>query len=60
MATGRRLVTFRASWAAVERLDQRAVEEGLVDDGGEPNRSELIRILLAYALSKMPRGWRPH
>lgn len=56
---GRRPVNFRASWTAVERLDAQAIREGLVDEGGEPNRSELIRIMLAYADRNMPKGWRP-
>jgi hypothetical protein len=36
----------------IEWLDQRAEEEGV-------NRSEMIRLALAYAVAKMPKGWRP-
>lgn len=62
MSTGRkprRPVNFRATWEAVDRLDQRAVDEGLLTADGDPNRSELIRIMLAYAYQHMPKGWRP-
>lgn len=40
-------------------VDQRAREEGFVKGNGDPNRSELIRLALAYAQRHMPRGWRP-
>jgi hypothetical protein len=42
-----------------EWVDHRAVDEGLVKGDGEPNRSEMIRIALAYAAQHMPKGWRP-
>lgn len=56
---GRRSVHFLASWNAVAVIEQLARDEGVVDDGGEPNRSEMIRILLAYAVRNWKRGWRP-
>lgn len=56
---GRRSINFRASWRAVDVIEQLARDEGVVDEGGEPNRSEMIRILLAYALRNWKRGWRP-
>jgi hypothetical protein len=56
---GRRTVNTRLSWAAVERLEDRARLEDLMDAAGKPNRSEMIRIMLAYADRHMPRGWRP-
>jgi hypothetical protein len=40
-------------------IDQRALAEGLVKGDGQPNRSEMIRIALAYAAAHMPKGWRP-
>lgn len=51
--------TLRLSAEGTAWLDQRAVEEGLTKGSGEPNRSELIRIALAYAQRHMPKGWRP-
>lgn len=55
----RRSVNFLASWAAVDAIEQLARDEGIVDEDGEPNRSEMIRILLAYAVRHRPKGWRP-
>jgi len=43
----------------VAMLDRRAVDEGLVASTGRPNRSELVRIMLAFAHANMPDGWRP-
>lgn len=43
----------------VEKLDWRANEEDLITKAGEPNRSELMRIMLDYAAENMPVGWRP-
>ncbi len=62
MPTGRkdrRPVNFRATEAAVARLDQRATDEGLHTKEGGSNRSEMIRLMLAYADRHMPTGWRP-
>jgi hypothetical protein len=55
----RRLVGFRLTDQAILWLDDRAKEEGLVRDDGQPNRSELMRRLFAYAAANMPKGWRP-
>jgi hypothetical protein len=61
--SGRRLgrfpVNFLLSRAGTAAVDQRARDEGLLKDDGQPNRSEMLRILLAYAMWKMPKGWRP-
>lgn len=46
----RRKLDVRVSEAAVKLLDERAEAEGI-------DRSELIRRLLKYALSTMPKGW---
>lgn len=62
MPTGRkdrRPVNFRATNEAVARLDRMAADEGLFTEHGEPNRSEMIRLLLAYALRHWTKGWRP-
>jgi hypothetical protein len=55
----RELVAVRMLPAAIEVLDQRAEDEGLYDERGNPNRSELIRVMLSYAQRHMPKGWRP-
>ncbi len=43
----------------IQALDERAVAEDLRFETGKPNRSELIRIMCAYAQQHMPPGWRP-
>jgi hypothetical protein len=40
-------------------IDRRARDEVLTVRGGEPNRSEMVRIVWAYAREHMPEGWRP-
>lgn len=55
----REIVAHRLSAEGRAWLDQRALEEDLTIRGGEPNRSEMIRIALAYAAKHMPKGWRP-
>lgn len=56
----RRPVTaLRLSVEGLAHIDRRALEEGLTIRGGEPNRSEMIRLMLAYASAHMPKGWRP-
>lgn len=59
MPTGRRAVNLRMSWAGVDRIEQRARDERVVDEHGHPNRSEMIRIMIAYADRHMPKEWRP-
>lgn len=48
----RPLIAIRISEEGRAHIDKRAAEEGI-------NRSEMIRRLLAYAASKMPKGWKP-
>jgi hypothetical protein len=55
----RELVALRLLPDAIEHLDQRAEAEQLHDEQGRPNRSEMIRVMLAYASAHMPAGWRP-
>lgn len=55
----RELVAVRMLPAAIEHLDERAAEEELYDEQGRPNRSEVVRVMLAYAARHMPKGWRP-
>lgn len=44
---------------AIAAIDRRALDEGLTIRGGEPHRSEALRLLIAYGLAHMPPGWRP-
>jgi hypothetical protein len=55
----RPLVAFRMGDEDRAAIDQRARDEGLVKADGEPNRSEMLRRLFAYAIAKMPTGWKP-
>lgn len=50
----RPLVNFRADPATVTEVDTRAAQTGLVDRHGNPNRSEMLRRLVDYALRHMP------
>ncbi|MEU8158023.1 hypothetical protein AB0B94_30590 [Micromonospora sp. NPDC048986] len=56
---GRRLVNLLISWAAVAVIDALAAKEGFFNADGTPNRSEMIRNMLAYAERYRPMGWRP-
>ena len=47
----RPLVAIRLSEAGRDHIDKRAEED-------EVNRSEMIRRMLAYASTHMPKGWR--
>lgn len=53
----RQLVATKLTAAETALIDARALDEGLTIRGGEPNRSEMIRLMLAYAAA-MPKGWR--
>ena len=55
----RPVVNLRLSEEGIQHVDDRALTEGLTKGDGEPNRSEMIRIMLAFAAAKMPQGWRP-
>ncbi|MFC9514611.1 hypothetical protein ACFTSD_02665 [Nocardiaceae bacterium NPDC056970] len=52
-------VAIRLTEAQIDDLDWLAGKEGLHMKNGDPNRSELVRIMLAYAREYMPNGWRP-
>jgi hypothetical protein len=45
------MLTARVSEVGVREIDKVADREGLV-------RSEVIRLLLAFAVRQMPKGWR--
>jgi len=45
-------VAVRLSEAGREHIDTRAAARGL-------KRSEMVRIMLAYATAKMPKDWTP-
>ncbi|MFF0817654.1 hypothetical protein ACFYVR_21180 [Rhodococcus sp. NPDC003318] len=55
----RPLVGVKMDADRIELYDEQAVREGLLMKSGRPNRSELIRIKLAFADEHMPAGWRP-
>ncbi len=55
----RPFVIFRLDQDGIDRIDQRARDEGVVKGDGEPNRSEMLRYLVAYGEAEMPMGWRP-
>jgi hypothetical protein len=59
--TGERrpLVALKLGTAETAHIDQRARDEKLLKGDGEPNRSEMMRLMLAYAAANMPPGWRP-
>lgn len=48
----RPLVSLKLGEAARDAIDVLAAERGV-------NRSEQIRVMLAYAQAKMPANWRP-
>lgn len=43
----------------LERIDNRAIAEGLLKGNGDPNRSELIRLFIDFGEQFMPPDWRP-
>lgn len=55
----RRLVALKLDDEAIADVDARAVAEGLTIRGGQPNRSEMLRLAIAYGMRHMPEGWRP-
>jgi hypothetical protein len=52
-------VPLKLSDAGVEWVDQRARDEGFLKSNGKPNRSEMLRLMFAYAQRHMKKGWRP-
>jgi hypothetical protein len=52
-------VPLKLSDEGVEWVDQRAREEGFLKGNGKPNRSEMLRLMFAYAQRHMKKGWRP-
>ena len=55
----RPVLALRMSDDQIVALDDQAMAEALLTKQGEPNRSELIRIMVEYARENMPTGWRP-
>jgi hypothetical protein len=56
---GRKLTAARLDPDQITAMTERARTEGLTGHGGEPNRSDLLRLLVDYGLANMPEGWRP-
>lgn len=52
-------VAVRFTLEQIDQLDWQAIDERLITPSGEPNRSDLIRLLIVYARGNMPEGWRP-
>lgn len=52
-------VALRLSDDGLAWIDQEATRRKIVKGDGEPNRSEMMRIMLAYASAHMPKGWKP-
>lgn len=50
---------FRMTEAAAWEIDKLARAEGIVKSDGDPNRSAMIRLLLAFAVRNWRKGWRP-
>jgi hypothetical protein len=55
----RPLVASKLSQSGIDHIDARAREEVPLRGNGQPNRSEMIRRMLAYAAANMPKGWTP-
>lgn len=55
----RPIVALRLDTEGLAHVDQRALDEGLTIRGGQPNRSEMLRLAIAYGMAHMPNGWRP-
>ncbi|MFD4352357.1 hypothetical protein ACFWPK_10710 [Nocardia sp. NPDC058519] len=55
----RPVLALRMSDDQIAALDDQAIAEELLTKQGEPNRSELIRIMVEYARENMPASWRP-
>lgn len=53
------LVATKLHGDEIAAVDQRALDEGLTIRDGEPNRSEMLRRMVAYAMRHMPKGWTP-
>ncbi len=55
----RPMVGIKLSEQDIDHIDARAREEIPLKGNGQPNRSEMIRRMLAYASAHMPTGWKP-
>lgn len=55
----RPLVAIKLSQDGIDHIDDRARAEVPLKGNGQPNRSEMIRRMLAYAAAHMPKGWQP-
>lgn len=52
-------VVIKLAQAGIDHIDQRAAVEVPLRGNGVPNRSEMVRRMLAYAAVHMPKGWKP-
>lgn len=59
--TGERrpLVAIKLSRAGIAAIDARAAARAKAEGKDKPNRSDEIRVMLAYAQEHMPARWTP-
>lgn len=55
----RPMFAFKLDDSERAALEREALDQGLTIRNGEPNASEMARLMLAYASTHMPKGWRP-
>ena len=55
----RPLVAIKLSEAGIARIDARAADRAKAEGRPKPNRSDEIRVMLAYAEQHMPARWTP-
>jgi hypothetical protein len=53
------MISFKEAVEMIAAIDQMARAEGLLRQGGEPNRSEMARLLVRRGMQDWPTGWRP-
>lgn len=59
--TGERrpLIAVKISQAAIDEIDDRAARRAEAEGRSKSNRSDEIRLMLAYAQGHMPDNWVP-
>ncbi len=59
MGPRRTAISIRLADSGLQAVDRRARDEVPLKGDGDPNRSEMARRLMAYAITHMPAGWKP-
>ncbi len=57
--TDRLTVAVKLSVAGRQLIEERAAAECPPRRDGQPNKSEMLRRMLAFAARNMPKGWTP-